>query len=65
MANICQIGAGMIGQAMAIDLAENHNVREDEISKMLGVFFRIFVMKYRKNITFWHNNIYTNVKRNH
>ncbi len=26
MANICQIGAGMIGQAMAIDLAANHNV---------------------------------------
>ena len=26
MAEIYQIGAGMIGQAMALDLAKNHNV---------------------------------------
>ena len=32
MANICQIGAGMIGQAMAIDLAENHNVSLGDIN---------------------------------
>ena len=32
MANICQIGAGMIGQTMAIDLAENHNVSLGDIN---------------------------------
>ena len=26
MAKICQIGSGMIGQTMALDLAENHDV---------------------------------------
>jgi len=32
MANICQIGAGMIGQAMAIDLAKNHTVSLGDIN---------------------------------
>ena len=32
MANICQIGAGMIGQAMAIDLARDHNVSLGDIN---------------------------------
>ena len=26
MAKICQIGSGMIGQTMALDLAEDHDV---------------------------------------
>ena len=54
MANICQIGAGMIGQAMAIDLAESHNVSlgdinvssiKDKIKKFLNTDNVVLFMK--------------------
>ena len=62
MANVCQIGAGMIGQAMAIDLAESHNVSlgdknissvRDKIKNHPSIkLFEVDVLNKKKFLTF-------------